>query len=180
MNEAQLVVRGTLEVVLGDEAPKALPPGSYLYIPAGTVHGGRCVSDEGCMWYEVHDGPMDMVRVEVPLPEVPPDQVDIEPVTMDPDAVARLPGRYVTEADTIEVSEVSGRLRFATGFWKAYDLVPVRGGRWVMGVFDGNDLVSIAGPRARIEFTDEGDDVRSLRLWIMPEERLEFEAARIR
>ena len=180
MNEAQLVVQGTFEVRVGDEDPRALHPGSYLFIPAGTVHGGRCVSDDACMWYEVHDGPLDMVRVEVPLAEVPPDRVDVEPVAMDPATAARLVGRYLAGNDTIEVSLASGRPRLETGFWKAYDLVPVRGGRWVMGVFDGDELVSIAGPRARIEVTYEDADVRSLRLVLMPEERLEFEAERIR
>ncbi|MEA3402890.1 MAG: cupin domain-containing protein [Armatimonadota bacterium] len=51
--EALYVVSGEGELRVGDEIV-ALRPGTAVYIPPGTAHGGRCTTDEPVMVIYAH------------------------------------------------------------------------------------------------------------------------------
>lgn len=114
------------------------------------------------------------------LPEVSAADLGEAMVDLDPSERGRFVGTYALGSDTMTVSVRDGRLRLRTGFWPPYDLVHLGDDVFAMGVYEGGELVRIAGPRARIHFVPTGDRAHALRLVLLPEGRVDFEAPRIR
>ena len=60
-----VAVAGTFDFQLeGDAAPKQLPPGSYVFVPAGTKHKTGCRPGADCVYFEEQPGKSDMVPVK--------------------------------------------------------------------------------------------------------------------
>ncbi len=57
VSERGLMLEGTFARTGPDGVERHTGPGTYWYLPAGTVHGGaRCVGPEPCVIYEFYDG----------------------------------------------------------------------------------------------------------------------------
>ncbi len=60
-----VVVKGVMTNPFQDEeSPPTMKPGSYWYVPAGSVHATACVSSEPCEFYFYADGAFDFHPVE--------------------------------------------------------------------------------------------------------------------
>ena len=58
-----VTIQGTLvRTVEGDAEEKELPPGSYVFQPAGQFHKGRCLGPEDCVIFIHQHGRGDMLR----------------------------------------------------------------------------------------------------------------------
>lgn len=56
-----VVIGGSLSYALDGQDTPPLLPGSYLMIPAGVKHSGRCARGTDCLYLVVQDGPMDFL-----------------------------------------------------------------------------------------------------------------------
>ena len=58
-----VTIRGILvRTVEGDVDEKELPPGSYVFQPAGQLHKGRCLGPEDCVIFIYRHGMGGMLR----------------------------------------------------------------------------------------------------------------------
>lgn len=131
-------------------------------------------------WHALLERVVPGVALGSGLPEVSAAELGEAVVDLDPSERVRFVGAYAVGSDTMTVSVRDGRLRFRTGWWPPYDLVYLGDDVFAMGVYEGADLVRIAGPRARIHFVPTGDRAHAVRLVLLPEGRVDFEALRIR
>jgi len=56
-----IVLAGTMTYSIAGEVTPALTAGSYVAIPAGTVHFAHCLADAACEVYIEQDGPFDVI-----------------------------------------------------------------------------------------------------------------------
>lgn len=61
-----VTVAGTVIVQVGGGQPVEMGPGSYTFIPGGTVHTHSCKAGVACVILVEQDGPSDSVPVETP------------------------------------------------------------------------------------------------------------------
>ncbi len=55
-----VVLEGTMTNPFdGEDNPPQMGPGSYWYVPAGSVHATACVSDTPCRFFFTAEGPFD-------------------------------------------------------------------------------------------------------------------------
>lgn len=179
-NESLVVIEGTLLIVDGEGRETELGPGSFMHVPARSVHGTRCLSEPECVWYEFRDAPFDIVWALESLPQVSLAEADLEPVALTPELGAELVGRYVAGADTIEVIRAGDHIRFKTLFWRTYDLVHVGDRLFALGVYGPDGVETIAGPGARVRFVQEEGRIRSLELLLIQSGEVNFTAERLR
>lgn len=62
--EKMFVVQGEFYGILEGGKETRLSPGSYWYIPAGTIHTARCGNQGPCMFIEIRDKAFDINYVE--------------------------------------------------------------------------------------------------------------------
>lgn len=103
-----------------------------------------------------------------------------EPVALlHEDDIIRYAGEYVTDSDTVRITDERGKLRLVTSFWLPYDLIPLGDGVFAMGIYENGEFVNLVGPDARIRFIESDGRIESFRFVVLPEERIDFEAVRI-
>lgn len=119
------------------------------------------------------------MRLRGGLPVVSIQKLNEPVVQLDEEDINRYVGEYVTDSDTVRIVDERGKLRLVTSFWLPYDLIPLGGGIFAMGVYENGEFVNLVGPDARIQFIESDGRIEIVRLVVLPEERIDFEAVRI-
>lgn len=69
-NEETLVSKGTIQVQIDGKPTVELKAGSYMLLPAKTIHRFRCISKEDCWMYDTADAPFDVHNVDASGKEI--------------------------------------------------------------------------------------------------------------